>query len=69
MEELANGNIVPTEKEQPSEVDVKDEEKKSEEMIISIIGKIKNNRNRACVQNIHTFINRHGKKMEMERVK
>ena len=36
------------------------ERKAIEEAILSIIGKIKKDRNRACVQNIHTFVNRRG---------
>ena len=37
--------------------------------ILSIIKKIENDRNRACVQNIHTFINRRGINMEVEEVR
>ena len=33
------------------------EEQQIEDDILPIIKKIKNDRNRACVQNIHTFIN------------
>ena len=40
-----------------------------EESIFSIINKIKKDRNRACVQNIHTFIQRRGIKMEVEKLK
>ena len=40
-----------------------------EESILSIINKIKKDRNRACVQNIHTFIQRRGIKMEVEKLK
>ena len=40
-----------------------------EESILSIINKIKKDRNRACVQNIHTFINRRGINIEAEKVK
>ena len=42
---------------------------KLEESIIAIIAKIKKDRNRACIQNIHTFINRRGIDIEMDEVK
>ena len=40
-----------------------------EESILSVIHKIKKDRNRACVQNIHTFIQRRGTKMKVEKLK
>ena len=43
--------------------------KHAEESILSIINKIKKDRNRACVKNIHTFIQRRGIKMEVEKLK
>ena len=45
-----------------------DEKKRIGEAILSIIRKIKKDRNRACVQNIHTFLNRRGINMELEQV-
>ena len=42
------------------------ERKAIEEAILSIIGKIKKDRNRACVQNIHTFVNRRGFDIEAD---
>ena len=45
-----------------------DEKKRIEEAILSIIRKIKKDRNRACVQNIHTFLNRRGINMELGQV-
>ena len=44
-------------------------EQQIDDDILSIIKKIKNDRNRACVQNIHTFINRRGINMEVEEVR
>ena len=44
-------------------------EQQIEDDILSIIKRIKNDRNRACVQNIHTFINRRGINMEVEEVR
>ena len=43
--------------------------KKLEESILSIITKIKVDRNRACLQNILTFLNRRGYNIEMEEMK
>ena len=40
-----------------------------EKSILPIINKIKKDRNRACVQNNHTFIQRRGIKMEVEKLK
>ena len=44
------------------------EPQKIEDNILSIISKIKKDRNRACVQNIHTFINRRGIDIQEEDV-
>ena len=57
------------ETKQPSTEDAEKEEKMMEETILSIIEKVKKDRNRACVQNIHTFLNRRGKNTEIEKVK
>ena len=43
--------------------------KNIEESILSIIAKIKKDRNRACIQNIHTFIKRRGIAIEVEKLK
>ena len=43
-----------------------DEQLRLEEGILSVIAKIKKDRNRACMHNIHTFINRRGLNIEME---
>ena len=42
---------------------------KLEKLIINIIKRIRKDRNRACYQNISTFINRGGNKMEMDDLK
>ena len=39
------------------------------ENVVSIITKIKKDRNRACLQNVHTFLNRRGIIVEMEKLK
>ena len=59
MDEHIEGNDVQEEVDQH----------KLEESIIAIIAKIKKDRNRACIQNIHTFINRRGIDIEMDEVK
>ena len=41
---------------------------KIEESVLSIIAKIRKDRNRACIQNIHTFINRRGIQIDAEDV-
>ena len=42
---------------------------KIKEAILFIIAKIKKDRNRACVQNIHTFVIRRGISIEVDSVK
>ena len=42
---------------------------KIEESVLSIIAKIRKDRSRACIQNIHTFINRRGIHIDAEDVK
>ena len=37
-------------------------------IVLSIIAKIRKGRNRACIQNIHTFINRRGIQIDVEDV-
>ena len=59
MDEHIEGNDVQEEVDQH----------KLEESILAIIAKIKKDRNRACIQNIHTFINRRGIDIEMDEVK
>ena len=46
-----------------------DDQQQLEENVISIIGKINKARNRACIQNIHNFINRRGRNIGVEKVK
>ena len=46
-----------------------EEYQKIKEAILSIITKIEKQRNRACVQNIHTFVNRRGIPIEVEFIK
>ena len=43
------------------------EQQRIEERILSIIAKIKKDRNRACMQNIHTSINRNDINIDMEK--
>ena len=40
--------------------------KNIEESVLSIISKIKKDRNRTCLQNIHTFMNRRNMNIEVE---
>ena len=54
--------------EQQNEEQQNDEQLKIEGSILSIIAKIKTDRNRACIQNIHTFINTRGINIEAETV-
>ena len=54
--------------EQQNDEQQKGEQLKIEESILSIIAKIKKDRKRACIQNIHTFINSRGINIEAERV-
>ena len=42
---------------------------KLEKLVINIITKIRKDRNRACYQNIWTFLNRGGNKLEMDDLK
>ena len=39
------------------------------ESILPVINKIKKYRNRACIQNVHTFIQRRGLQMDVEKLK
>ena len=62
MEEQMEGQDEIDEQEQVDQL------KKLEESILSVIAKIKKDRNRACFQNIHTFMNRRGINIEMEKL-
>ena len=58
-----------TEEQQDIEGNDEQQELQIEANILSIINKIKKDRNRACVQNIHTFINRRGVNIEVEEMR
>ena len=68
MEDI-DGTDEGTEEQQGIDGNDKQQELQIEDNILSIINKIKKDRNRAYVQNIHTFINRRGVNIEVEEVR
>ena len=69
MEEQKNRNEKQYDDEQHDDGQHDEKYKKIEEAILSIIGKIKKDRNRVCVQNFHTFVNRPGITVAVDIVK
>ena len=68
MEDRMEGNGEQLNDEQLNDEQQNVEQLNIEGSISSIIVKIKKDRNRACIQNIHTFINRRGINIEAETV-